>query len=52
MPLTHFLMLLAVVVVLGAVSIWAATVAGVPFPMLAFVALVGAGVARLMTRVH
>jgi hypothetical protein len=52
MPLPHFLALVAIVIVLGAMTVWAATVAGVPLPMLALVVLTGAGIARLMTRVH
>lgn len=52
MPLTHFLLLLALVILLGAMTIWLAASAGVSIPMLAVLLLAAAGVARLMARVH
>lgn len=52
MPLPHFLILIAVVVLAAALTLWLAAAKGVPLAALALVALVGAGLVRLMARVE
>ncbi len=52
MPLPHFLILLAVVVIAAGATIWLATSSGVSIATLAVMALIGAGVVRLLARVE
>lgn len=52
MPLPHFLILLAVVVIAAGATIWLATSSGVSIAALAVMALIGAGVVRLLARVE
>jgi len=52
MPLPHFLILIAAVIFAAGVSVWAATMAGVPFALLALGLMVAAGIVRLMARVE
>lgn len=52
MPLPHFLILIAAVILAAAVTLWFAATKGVPFAALALAALIGAGVIRLMARVE
>ena len=50
MPLPHFLLLLAAVVLTAGATLWAALAAGVPLPVMAGVALAGAVVVHLAAR--
>jgi multisubunit Na+/H+ antiporter MnhE subunit len=52
MPLPHFLALLVIVLIAGAVTLWLLASSGVPVAYVALGALIGAGVMRLMTRVE
>ena len=52
MPLPTFLVLLAAVLVAATLTIWAASVAGIPVAVLALTVLLAAGVVRMMTRVE
>ena len=47
MPLPHFLILLIAIVLAAALTIWLASVVGIPFFALALAALTAAGVAHL-----
>ncbi|MCL7465751.1 hypothetical protein [Phaeovulum sp. NW3] len=50
MPLPHFLTLIALATCGAALTVWLAAGAGVPLPLLALIALLGAGLVRLMMR--
>lgn len=50
MPLPHFLTLIALVTFGAALTVWLAAGAGVPLPLLGLIALLGAGLVRLMMR--
>ena len=52
MPLPHFLLLLLAVVLAAGVTLWVASVAGLPLAGLGITALVAAAAAHLATRVH
>lgn len=52
MPLPHFLLMIAVVVMAAALTIWASVSAGVPLIALALIALTGAAVLHLSMRDH
>ncbi|WP_299359282.1 hypothetical protein [uncultured Paracoccus sp.] len=47
MPLPHFLLMLAAIILVAAATLWVALWAGVPAQVLALVALVGAAVVHL-----
>ncbi|MFV0300374.1 MAG: hypothetical protein ACK5IP_05770 [Paracoccus sp. (in: a-proteobacteria)] len=50
MPLPHFLVMIAAVILAAALTIWATLSAGVPVAALALVALTGAAVLHLSMR--
>ena len=50
MPLPHFLLMIAAVILTAALTIWATVSAGVPLAALALVALTGAAVLHLSMR--
>lgn len=50
MPLPHFLLMLAAVILAAALTIWATLSAGVPLVALALIALTGAAVLHLSMR--
>ncbi|SFN15118.1 hypothetical protein SAMN05216224_102668 [Thioclava dalianensis] len=52
MPLPHFLLLIVFVIVMAALTIWIFASSGVPIAMLGLMALVAAGVMRLLARVE
>lgn len=52
MPLPHFLLMICVILTAAGVTVWAATHVGIPFGFVALVALLAAGVIRLMGRVE
>ena len=52
MPLPHFLLMIAVVVMAAALTVWASVSAGVPLIALALIALTGAAVLHLSMRDH
>ncbi|KEO60540.1 hypothetical protein [Thioclava indica] len=52
MPLPHFLLLIVFVIVMAGVTIWAFASSGMPIAMLGLMALIAAGVMRLMARVE
>lgn len=52
MPLPHFLLLLVAVIAAAALTIWAAFSAGVPVIVLGLVAVVGAMLSHLATRLE
>ncbi|MDO5632899.1 MAG: hypothetical protein Q4G22_13840 [Paracoccus sp. (in: a-proteobacteria)] len=52
MPLPHFLLMIAIVILLAAVTLWASVAAGIPLAALAIVALMGAAVLHLSMRDH
>ncbi|HEY0274588.1 MAG TPA: hypothetical protein VGC31_00750 [Paenirhodobacter sp.] len=52
MPLPFFLVLVCGVIIAAAVTIWLATHAGVPLPLMAIGLVLAAGLARLFTRVE
>ncbi|TDQ62258.1 hypothetical protein [Phaeovulum veldkampii] len=52
MPLPHFLFLIAAVILAAGLTLWVASQAGVSLALLAVLALVAAGLVRLMARVE
>ena len=52
MPLPHFLLLLVIVIGAAGVTIWLASSAGLPLAGMALLAVVAAGLVRLMARVE
>lgn len=50
MPLTHFLLLIVVVILAGAFTLWASLAAGIPLMTLLLVALSGAALLHFSTR--
>ena len=52
MPLPHFLLLIAAVILAAGVTLWASVAAGVPLAAPAIVALMGAAVLHLSMRDH
>ena len=52
MPLPHFLLMIAAVILAAALTIWATLSAGVPLATLAIVALTGGAVLHLSMRDH
>ncbi|WP_134727016.1 hypothetical protein [Paracoccus luteus] len=50
MPLPHFLLMLAAVILTAGATLWAALAAGVPLPLMGGVVLAGAVVVHLATR--
>lgn len=52
MPLPHFLLMIAIVVLTAMLTIWATLSAGVPLAALALIALTGAAVLHLSMRDH
>lgn len=52
MPLPHFLVLIAVVILLAGLTIWAALVTGVPLAVLGLVALMAVAVVHFAARHH
>lgn len=52
MPLPHFLLLIAVVILAAAVTLWVSVSAGVPLVALGLIALTGAAVLHLTMRDH
>jgi hypothetical protein len=52
MPLPHFLALLVIVILAAALTLWLASAFGVSMAILALLALIGAGIVRLMARVE
>lgn len=52
MPLPHFLLMLALVIIAAGVTIWVASSVGVPMAVVAVVVLIGAALVRLLARVE
>ncbi|SIS84411.1 hypothetical protein [Phaeovulum vinaykumarii] len=52
LPLPHFLVLVVAVILAAALTLWAAFRAGISLMAVGLLALAGAGVVRLMTRVE
>lgn len=52
MPLPHFLLMIAIVILAAAVTVWATLSAGIPLAALALIALTGAAVLHLSMRDH
>ena len=52
MPLPHFLLMIAAVILAAALTIWASLSAGVPLVALGLIALTGAAVLHLSMRDH
>jgi len=52
MPLPHFLLVLALVILAAALTIWAASSAGVPMAAMGLTALLAAAVVGLVGRQH
>lgn len=52
MPLPHFLVLIISVIVAAGLTLWVVFTAGLPFAVVAMLALLGAAVLKLMQRVE
>ena len=52
MPLPHFLLMLAAVILMAGVTLWASISAGVPLAAVGLIALTGAAVLHLSMRDH
>lgn len=52
MPLPRFLALLALVIVAAGATLWLAAASGIPMAAVALLALIAAGVVRLLARVE